>query len=231
MPLLRTPSLFSINCTLGHLSPGYTWHSKLITMSFLLPVLPSMGRGRGESVLLPWARGQVLSTWCVWVQVEMPPKERSRCKSTYRSLQKPGHWEPPGQCGDTRKGWKPGSYEWKHMPRSGSSLEVGRNGSHLGKFTPTHGLTGKLPLITVGNTLALGGMGHGCWVICRAQGPHTTGTCPSLPWWAAPWEDHSSSFLQQHHAVSLAKPHPSSLHSTPRVRKLRLREYVSFPRW
>lgn len=101
----------------------------------------------------------------------MPPKERSRCKSTCRSLQKAGHWEPPGQCGDARKGWEPESYEWKHEPGSHSSLEVGRSGSHLRKCTPTHGSTGKLPVITVGNALALGGMGHGCSVTCRAQAP------------------------------------------------------------
>ena len=161
MPRLKTLSLFSINCTLGHLSPGYTWHSKLITISFLLLMLPSTGWGRGSQSCCPEPR---TTFWAPGVcgSKEMPPKERSRCKSTHRSLQKPGHWEPPGQCRDTRKGWKPGSYEWKYVPGSDSSLEVGRSGSHLGKFTPTHGSTGKLPVTTVGGALALGGMGHGC---------------------------------------------------------------------
>ena len=58
------------------------------------------------------------------------------------------------------------------MPGSDSSLEVGRSGSHLGKFTPTHGSTGKLPVTTVGATGGrTGTWWNGAWMLSDLQGP------------------------------------------------------------
>lgn len=57
--------------------------------------------------------------------------------STCGSLPEPG--EAPGQCGETRKRRKPGSYEQKHVPRLQSSLQVGEVVLTWGKFYPPSG--------------------------------------------------------------------------------------------